>query len=262
MKAACFSVAAIDYFPQQGQHFAGGNALNQCVRMSSCGIECYFVGALGSDEFGGRVESLLKQHGVDISFIERVTGHTASNRIINDEAGERFGEDGAWNGGVFEHYQIPDSVWNDIQPFEIWATHASCPNFETALTRKAHNYLCVDYLHLPDMAILEASVDRVDIAYAGGDESMLDELVVISEKTSTPIVLTLAEKGSVCLLKGKMLRQNALPCKVVDTTGCGDAFQAGFSSEYIKSKNIEQALLKGAEMGRTATQHYGGVPWG
>jgi fructoselysine 6-kinase len=261
MKAACFSVAAIDYFPQQQQHFAGGNALNQCVRMSSCGVQCSFVGALGLDEFGERILALLKNHDVDTSFVDRIVGATASNRIVNDETGERFGEDGAWDGGVFEKYRIPEEIWLAIQEHDIWATHASCPNFDTALVKKKHNRLCVDYLHLPDFSVLQETAKYVDIAYAGCDESMIDGFATLSETIATPLVLTLAEKGSVCFLNGRSYKQQALPSDVTDTTGCGDAFQAGFTSEYLLSGNIEVALKKGAEMGRLATQHYGGVPW-
>ncbi|HOU84724.1 MAG TPA: PfkB family carbohydrate kinase, partial [Spirochaetota bacterium] len=60
----------------------------------------------------------------------------------------------------------------------------------------------------------------------------------------------------------KTYKQNALGTdKVIDTTGCGDAFQASFTNEYFRSKNIEKALLEGASAGRKAAESFGGVPW-
>jgi len=60
----------------------------------------------------------------------------------------------------------------------------------------------------------------------------------------------------------RVYRQTAFSVeKVVDTTGCGDAFQAAFTFEYYKSRNVSAALLAGAELGRIATQSHGGVPW-
>jgi sugar/nucleoside kinase (ribokinase family) len=48
---------------------------------------------------------------------------------------------------------------------------------------------------------------------------------------------------------------------VVDTTGCGDAFQAGFSAEYYLTRDIKKSLAAGAALGRKAALNYGGVSW-
>jgi fructoselysine 6-kinase len=75
-------------------------------------------------------------------------------------------------------------------------------------------------------------------------------------------VLTLGAEGSIAIKNGEMTRQQALPLdKVVDTTGCGDAFQAGFSAEYFKTRDIRKSLLSGAAAGREAAMDFGGVPW-
>jgi len=261
MKAACFSVAAMDYFPLIGSYHAGGNALNQSIRLTNLGAECTFIGALGTDEFGDKLYDLMRRAGVNVSLIERIDGSTASNRLINDASGERFGEDGAWNGGVFESYRITDEKWEAIRDYDIWSTHASCPDFQEAIRRKGNSKLCVDYLHLPDFRVLQETIDLVDIAYIGGSPDMIENLSDLSNKTDTLIVLTMGSEGSLCLDKGKIYSQSALSCKVVDTTGCGDAFQAGFTYSYFSTGSIESALRAGAENGKLATAHFGGVRW-
>ena len=50
--------------------------------------------------------------------------------------------------------------------------------------------------------------------------------------------------------------------KVIDTTGCGDAFQAAFTASYFAIQNVEASLLAGAELGRKAAMRHGGIPWG
>lgn len=261
-KVACFSVAAIDYFPQLNSFFAGGNALNQAIRLSSLGMKATFLGAVGKDIHGGKIIDLLLRRNVDISQAEILDGVTASNRIINDASGERFGEEGAWRGGVFENHKLSDKNWNYIRDFQIWATHSSCPDFSEALKRKRKNFLCVDYLHLPDLEVLVHSVDRVDIAYIGGDESMIDTLQDLSTKVDSLIVLTMGSSGCIALQNGRQTRQKALTVgNVVDTTGCGDAFQSAFTQCFFMNRDIKLALERGAKMGDLAAMHHGGVEW-
>lgn len=263
MKIACFSVAAMDYFPQQKQHFAGGNSLNQTIRLQRLGHQSAFIGALGTDGAGDRIEELLKKAGVDVSCLRRNNGATACNQLVNDEKGERMGLDGAWHGGVYETFAMSDADWKYIEDFEIWATHANGLNYEQALAhKKPNNFLVVDFLHFDTYELLEKGLDKVDIAYFGGVIAQLDDLIALSKKFKGIIVLTLGADGSIAIQNGTTIRQPALPIdKVIDTTGCGDAFQAGFSAEYHASRDVKKALLAGANLGREAAMNYGGVPW-
>jgi len=263
MKIACFSVAAMDYFPQQKKYFAGGNSLNQAVRFRRLGHQSSFVGALGTDEAGDRIEDLLKKASVDISHMYRIEGITACNQLVNDAQGERMGIEGAWHSGVYEIFTLGEADLNYIEHFDIWATHANSPCYDRALARKkSDNFLVVDFLHFDTYELLEKGLNSIDIAYFGGVKRQLDDLVGISKRFKGIIVLTLGAEGSIAIQNGKTVRQPALPIdKVVDTTGCGDAFQAGFSAEYFKTRDIQNALLAGAFTGREAAMDFGGVPW-
>jgi len=263
MKAACFTVAALDYFPQQNEHFAGGNSLNQAVRLRQAGVDTAFIGALGMDVAGERILDLLLRNGVDVSHTHRLPGKTATNRILNDEAGERYGVDDAWSGGVYETYLLSEGDWSYITGFEIWITHANNPNYREALKRKpASVFMGVDFLHFKDYELLRDSLDIIDVAYFGGTPDMADDLKRMSMGRRGIIVLTLGAEGSLAFVDGREYRQPALPVlKVTDTTGCGDAFQAAFSLSYFKDRDVEKALLAGAQGGKKATQHFGGVPW-
>jgi fructoselysine 6-kinase len=263
MKIACFSVAALDFFPQQNEHYAGGNSLNQAVRFRQLGHETAFVGPLGKDAAGDRIFDLLRRAGVDLACTHRLEGETASNQLVNDEWGERFGLDGAWKNGVYADYHLSESDWDFMGLCDVWATHVNGPNFAEAVRRKpAGKFMAVDFLHLQEYDVLEKYPGAIDIAYFGGTRDMADDLLRISRRNKGLLVLTLGAEGSLAFEGGKTCTQPALPIeKVLDTTGCGDAFQAGFTSEYLKTGDISAALLAGAELGRLAASSFGGVPW-
>ncbi|NCO88427.1 hypothetical protein COW98_01825 [Candidatus Roizmanbacteria bacterium CG22_combo_CG10-13_8_21_14_all_35_9] len=62
------------------------------------------------------------------------------------------------------------------------------------------------------------------------------------------VVVTDAKKGSYGYFKNQIFYQPAIvPEKIVDTTGCGDGYTAGFIAQYLKSKDIEKAMKQGAE---------------
>ena len=91
MHVACFSVATIDFYPQQGKYYPGGNALNQAIRFGQMGHHSAFVGALGTDPAGDQIAALLAAESIDVSYTYRVKGRTATNQIIVDDSGERYG---------------------------------------------------------------------------------------------------------------------------------------------------------------------------
>jgi fructoselysine 6-kinase len=263
MKAACFSVAALDFFPQKNKHYAGGNSLNQAIRYRQMGHQSAFVGALGTDDAGDRIAALLQNKSIDISHMHRISGTTACNKIINDELGERYGVDGAWDGGVYEEFQLGEADWVYIKSFDIWSTHANNPNYLSALERKNSNqFMGVDFLHLRDYELLQKSLSTIDIAYFGGTADMANDLAQIAKNNRGVIVLTLGAEGSIAFEGDRSYTQKALTVdKVIDTTGCGDAFQAAFTASYFSTKDIPVSLLAGAKLGQEAASSFGGVHW-
>ena len=91
---------------------------------------------------------------------------------------------------------------------------------------------------------------------------MSDDLAQIARHNKGIIVLTLGAEGSIAFEGDKSYTQRALTTdKVIDSTGCGDAFQAAFTACYFKTKDIQVSLLAGAELGNEAAMSFGGVPW-
>ena len=157
----------MDYFPQQKKFFAGGNSLNQAVRFRKLGYQSSFVGALGTDEAGDRIEELLRKASVDVSHLYRIEGITACNQLVNDERGERMGLEGAWHSGVYEVFTLGDADWNYIEHFDIWGgptrTDQAMRNPWHAKQKKIFSssisFILITY------ELLEQGLHAVDIAY-------------------------------------------------------------------------------------------------
>ena len=263
MRIACFSVAAADTFPQTGEFHAGGNALNQSIRFREQGHETAFVGALGKDEAGDRIHALLLAEGVDCSHLRRPDGITACNQILNDADGERYGVEGAWKNGVYGDFRLTPEDWTFLSTFDLWSTHADGPNYEEALQRRnPEKWMAVDFLHKLDLPLLERSLSAKTICCIGGTSDMAEALADLAVRREGVLVLTLGAGGSMAFCGHDCRHQEALPLSpVIDTTGCGDAFQTGFTSTYIRTGDMRAALLAGAEEGRKAAGSRGGVSW-
>lgn len=261
MKVACFSVACVDTFKNHSGFYPGGNAFNQCINFKLLDFDTAMIGAIGDDANGQLIAEQLRKHQVDTSHLHVLRGETASNQLYNDVHGERFGVEGAWKNGVYGTYRFNDSDWEFIKGCEVWSTHVNCPEFETALDRKRnHHFIAVDFLHFECTDHYLNYLDKVDIAYFGGTPEMAPTLAQVAKSRKTLIVLTLGSEGSLAFHGNQQYQQKALPVeKVVDTTGCGDAFQSAFTASYLKNHDISLALLAGAESGRKTTQHLGAI---
>lgn len=231
--------------------------MNQSIRFRGFGFETSLIGAIGSDEKGSMVQRLLGEHGVNTSHLHTIDLPTASNRLIVDDHGERFGEDGAWVGGAYEGYLFSNDDWDYLREFKLWVTHANSPAFDEALKRKHEGQrLAVDFLEQPSYDLLQESISKIDIAYFGGTEDMIDPLAKIAAKHDALIVLTLGAKGSMAFQGSKAFSQKAMRVpKVVDTTGCGDAFQAAFTASFLEHGSVGCALTEGAMQGRETASH-------
>ncbi len=260
---AAFKVAALDRFPEWRECYPGGNAMNQSVHFRQLGWETSFVGALGTDRVGDLLLRTLASNGVDCSRASRVEGATAGNTLLVDDAGERFEAEGAWQGGVYETYRLSEADWGHLAEMDLWVSHGNHTDFRAAVERKApHQLFAVDFLHLLDPALLVYSLKAVDIAYFGGTPDMADRLSKIARENDALIVLTLGAAGSIAFHKGDIFRHPALPLdEVVDTTGCGDAFQAGFTDSFLRYRDIPRALGDGARLGQSTAARLGALPW-
>lgn len=90
-----------------------------------------------------------------------------------------------------------------------------------------------------------------------GTKSPLRALEKLTEWVPVPVV-TLGAKGSMLMAEGKLYRQPALPVKIVDATGVGDAFNGGFLHEFLRGSQWDDCLRAGNICGGLAATAPGG----
>ena len=99
-------------------------------------------------------------------------------------------------------------------------------------------------------ALRKLNIDSAFIGCLGNDE--------FGKKLGKLLVITRGEKGSVAILKNEVFECNSKKnLKIVDLTGAGDLFAAGFLHGFINNLTIKESLEKGTEMSSKIIQKIG-----
>jgi fructokinase len=121
---------------------------------------------------------------------------------------------------------------------------------------------CVDR-HKPHF--LNLVRNKLDITFANEQEitSLIDaknfeEVINFSKKLNKLVVVTRGEKGAVAV-KGEEIFENDIKknLKIVDLTGAGDLFAAGFLHGYVNELSIKECLEQGTKMSSRVIQQIG-----
>ena len=253
----------VDYYPQKDKSYLGGNSLNVASmwRQLDANANITVITCLGKDDNGKMINDFFKHISINTDKVYIKEGTTACNQLRVDEHGERFSIEGAWQGGVYETFLLTNDDWEWVSHQDIVAIPANNPNF-SAMTREKHNnqLLSVDYLDIENGISIEDSVDFTDIAFVTSRPDLLSGYRELAFTKKKLIVVTLGAHGSYAFYNGETYYQPALQVSdVIDTTGCGDAYQAAFALTYYKTKNIIESMRAGAIAASQILQAWGGV---
>jgi fructoselysine 6-kinase len=253
----------VDYYPQIDKSFMGGNSLNVASMWKRLAPDSNVsvITCLGNDANGKMITDYFKSIGIDISRIYVKEGRTASNKLRVDENGERYGIEGSWDGGVYDSFALSGSDWEWVYQQDIVAMPGNNLNFPEMLQRKHPNQLLsVDYLDVENHIPLEETLDFTDISFITAKTGLLPKYRDLAFSRKKLVVVTLGDQGSYAYHNEETFYQPALPVpKVVDTTGCGDAYQAAFALTYFKTRDIQKSMFAGANAAAQILQAWGGV---
>jgi len=85
-----------------------------------------------------------------------------------------------------------------------------------------------------------------------------DEVISFSKQLGKLIVITRGEKGSIAIKNNELAEcEIKKDLKIVDLTGAGDLFAAGFLHGYVNNLTMKQSLEKGTEMSSKVIQIFG-----
>jgi fructoselysine 6-kinase len=267
VKIVCVGESTLDYYLDLNRGFVGGISLNFAVHSKRCGAETVaLVSCVGSDSAGQLVRQKLLREGIDASHVYVEEGATAQQNIVVTPTGERIFPPNGYSPGVLAGFRVSDADLEFIQQFDIvvaplfWQIE---PIFNQVMRELSfQGKRVVDFLDLSDYGqdyqAMAALIQPLDLAFISGNQQTVDMLRPVSRQMDGIIVVTRGAAGSTALVGGLEFNQPALQvAAAVDTTGCGDAFQAAFTVAYFSYGDVPLALRQGARQAAEVLQHYG-----
>jgi fructoselysine 6-kinase len=262
LRILAMTVCCVDVYPQKNEVYVGGNSVNfaiQCMKKS--GSDISILGCVGTDGYGWMVIDVLTKNHINVTHLYTREGKTASNRIFISETGDRYFLPDSWDGGVYQTFILSQKDWVFVLEHDIVAIPANNPNFPFALEKLGGNgKLVVDFLDSRDFKAIEKAVPEIALGFISGDKDVVTRLRPLSETVDTPVIVTLGAEGSIALHKGSEFYQPAAPVtNIIDSTGCGDSYQAAFAVSWWKEHNILKAMQEGSLAAAETLTHMGGI---
>lgn len=262
MKITALTSFCVDFYPEQDKVFVGGNSLNFATQCKLSGIDgISVIGAVGNDRFGELIVHHLDRMKINHSYLYKIEETTASNNIFINQEGDRYFKADSWNGGAFDVFRLSENDWGHIVDSSIVAMPAGDPNLQELLKRRNKNQLVViDFLDYFGVDQIKQHIDSIDIVFLSGRKDMLGDLRDLSAQSGKMIVATMVAEGSIAFFRRKEFYSPAIEVDaIIDTTGCGDAFQAAFYIEWVRTKDMDQSLSAGSVAASKVLGFMGGV---
>ncbi len=247
----------------------GGISLNFARAAAFSGAEAHLFAAVGDDEPAARIQAALANTSVE-AHLRPLPGGSAVQRIKFAPDGERIFD--GFRPGVMHAYALTAEDFDALRGIDLVALPASpdTENFfyETLTWCKGHGVpVAADFsIESPLGSESEPAdwiapyVSLLAIAFVGGRREHEAALRALAQSSNLIVVLTLGAEGSVAFRGEETWRSSAQPCEVVDTTGCGDAFQAAFSVAYLEGQAIPDCLTRGAMLAARVASKRGAAP--
>jgi len=251
----------IDRFrPPVSQSFVGGNAVNVAVQLARLGHESFYFGAVGRDADGSRTRRLLAENGVRLDHLQERDGVTAYTDIEVLSSGERV--------IAFEDFGVCAGYAPDQADIDVLKTmdhvHIGWMDDGGALRRAlaaAGISLSQDISVNADPENLGIEGLMIAFGSAGDDDQVGEEMLQrLFAQDAGIAVVTRGSKGSAALSGAARASTGIRAVDVVDTTGAGDSFIAGFLSAHVSGAPLLQCLEAGRDHAARTCTHVGGFP--
>jgi ribokinase len=226
----------------------GGKGANQAVAAARAGAAVRLTSACGRDDFGDEVVAALAGDGVDLTDMRRVDEPTGVAIILVDDDGEN---QIAVIPGANDAVEAP-AADADVA---VWLTQAEVPlaAVEGTLAAARTTGATAIVNASPAGRIPPAVVARYDIAIVNETE-----LAALGDEHPPHVVLTLGSRG-VRILPGDV-GLPAIPARVVDTTGAGDALAGAVAAALAEGRRLEEAVRWGIAAASLSVERHGCQP--
>ena len=252
---------------------SGGSVANSIVGISPLGNKVGFIGKVCDDDLGSKYEEGLKNENVEYFYSKKKEElPTGTCLILITPDSERtmctfLGTAGKINENDVDINAVKNSEIIFLEGY-LWDEGDPKKAFDKAIknSNKAamslSDLFCVER-HKPHF--LNLVKNNLNITFANEQEILslikaksFNDVIVFGKQLGKILVITRGEKGSVAIHKNDVVECDSKKgLKIVDLTGAGDLFAAGFLHGHINRLSIKESLVKGTEMSSKIIQQIG-----
>ena len=252
---------------------SGGSVANSIVGLSQLGNDVGFIGKINSDDLGQKYEEGLIKENVQYFYEkkEEILSTGTCLILITPDA-ERtmitfLGIAGKISEKDINEKAIKESEMIFLEGY-LWDEGEPKSAFNKAMilsSKKAMSLSDQFCVERHKDSFLNLVKDRLDITFANEQEiksligtSNFDEVITFGKQLGKLIVITRGEKGSIAIKNNEVTESGSKKdLNIVDLTGAGDLFAAGFLHGFINNFSTKESLEKGTEMSSKIIQKVG-----
>ena len=252
---------------------AGGSVANSIVGLSQLGNPVSFIGKVNNDELGNKYEKSLTNEKVKYCYQKKEEPiPTGTCLILITPDSERtmctfLGIAGKVSSKDIDQNPVKNSELIFLEGY-LWDEGEPKTAFNKAISiskKKAMTLSDKFCVERHKKSFFDLVNNKLDITLANEQEilSLIDaknfnEVISFGKQLGKLLVITRAEKGSIAIQKNEVVEcDSQKDLKIVDLTGAGDLFAAGFLHGYINNFSIKKSLEKGTEMSSKIIQKIG-----
>ena len=252
---------------------SGGSVANSIVGLSQLGNEVGFIGKINDDALGQKYEEGLVKEKVRYFYKKKEeVSPTGTCLILITPDAERtmvtfLGIAGKINANDINEKAIKESEIIFLEGY-LWDEGEPRSAFDKAMllsNKKAmslSDQFCVER-HKENF--LDLVKNKLDITFANEQEikslinaTNFDEVVSFGKQLGKSLIITRGELGSIAIIKDEVFECGSKKdLKILDLTGAGDLFAAGFLHGYVNNYSTKESLEKGTEMSSKIIQKIG-----
>jgi ribokinase len=254
----------------------GGKGSNQAVGCARLGAKVCFVARIGKDNFGAMALTLYREENIDTAFVRESLQHSTGVGFILIEVGSgnncialdpganellsaadvtECASDFGKSGVVLTQLEIP------VAAAEA-ALSTGCANGSVTILNPAPvRPLPASVLKLVDVLTPNQTEAKVLSGRSPKDSSQPEEVAHdLIQKGVKNVVMTLGEQGALIVTPSSSKNIAAIETCAVDTTGAGDAFNAGLAVALAWGESLESAVEFATVTGGLAVRKEGVIP--
>ena len=252
---------------------SGGSVANSIVGLSQLGNDVGFIGKVNDDDLGSKYEEGLKKENVKYFYSKKKENlPTGTCLILITPDSERtmctfLGTAAKINENDVDVKTVKKSEITFLEGY-LWDEGEPKSAFDKAIENSNKVAMTLSDLFCVERhksSFLNLVKNKLDITFANEKEIIslinatnFDEVISFSKNSKKLIIITRSEKGAIAINDNEVSECKAKSnLNIVDLTGAGDLFAAGFLHGHVNNLSVNNSLEKGTEMASKIIQQIG-----